>query len=72
MHWDDPAHYPGAAPVQHPAGAYEVAWLELAPADSERLKRWLGPANPPLRIVEGAPGLRRVAVRTDAGLLVIP
>lgn len=72
MQWDDPAQYPGAMPVQHPAGACEIARLELMPADSEHLRRWLGPANPPLHIVEGPPGLHRVALRTGAGLLVLP
>ncbi len=71
MQWDDPAHYPGAMLVRHPAGACEIAWLELTPADPEHLRRWLGPANPPLHLVEGQPGLHRVALRTDAGLLVL-
>ena len=72
MQWDDPAQYPGAMLVQHPAGACDIDWLELTPADLERLQRWLGPAHPPLRIVKGQPGLHRVALRTDAGLLVLP
>jgi hypothetical protein len=72
MQWDDPAQYPGVIPVRHLVGTREIAWLELTPADPERLRRWLGPATPPLRIVEGRPGLHRVVIRTDAGELVLP
>ncbi len=73
MQWDDPAHYPGAAGATHVNGARGVAWLELAPGDVGRLHTWLGESKPPLRLVDGPPGLRRVALDLgDGEPLVIP
>lgn len=67
MQWDDPADFPGAATARHANGATGIAWLEVASSDPARLERWREAA--PLRLVEGAPGLRRVAVATPAGEL---
>lgn len=72
MQWDDPHLYPGTTPVQHAAGATGVAWLELATDDPVRLKRWMGAADVPLRVVAGPPGLRRVAIATAGGDIVLP
>lgn len=72
MQWDDPAQYPGALPVQHPARAQGVAWLELTPGDPAQLQSWLGPAALPLRLVDGRPGVHRVGLRTATGVLVLP
>jgi hypothetical protein len=72
MAWDDPARYPGTIPVAHPCGAREIAWLELTPGDPARLRRWLGAAHAPLRVVAGQPGLHRVGIRTATGVLVLP
>lgn len=73
MQWDDPAQYPGAIPARHPAGVDGVAWLELTPADPDRWQRWLhGAADVPLCLVEGTPGLHRVALAGASSLLVLP
>jgi hypothetical protein len=71
MQWDDPAQYPGVQPVRHANGARGVAWIEVATPDPERLARWTEGADVPLRVVPGAPGLRRVALATDGGEVVI-
>jgi len=73
MQWDDPAQYPGLMPARHPNGARRVAWLEVAPADADRLARWSAGATAPLRVVGDAasPGLLRVAVETDDGEVVL-
>jgi hypothetical protein len=47
---------PGAS-----GGAGGIAWVELG-ADAERLQRWLDGAQLPLRMVDGAPGLRAVGL----------
>jgi hypothetical protein len=72
MAWDDPAEYPGMLPVAHPAQPSGVAWLSLTPGDPQRLRRWLGDARPPLRVVAGEPGLHQVALHTPDGLLILP
>lgn len=72
MQWDDPVQYPGATPKPHPNGTTGVDWLELATDDRARLDRWTENAIAPLRIVTGAPGLRRVALATAGGEIVIP
>jgi hypothetical protein len=71
MQWDDPAQYPGVQPVRHANGANGVAWIEVAGPDPDRLARWTEGADVPLRVVPGAPGLRRVALATDRGEIVI-
>ena len=71
MQWDDPAQYPGVQPVRHANGANGVAWIEVAGPDPDRLARWTDGADLPLRVVPGAPGLRRVALATDRGEIVI-
>ena len=72
MQWDDPAHYPGALPADHPCGATGVAWLSLTPRDPDRLARWLGDAVPPLHVVPGEPGLHQVGIATPGGTIVLP
>lgn len=72
MEWDDPEAYPGLLPAAHPVQPAGVAWLSLAPGDSQQLQRWLGDSRPPLHMVAGAPGLHQVALHTPSGLLVLP
>jgi hypothetical protein len=71
MQWDDPADFPGALPARHPNGARAVVWLELSTPDPERLHRWLSGGEAPVRLAEGAPGLRRVGVATREGEFVL-
>ena len=72
MQWDDDDQFPGLTPAVHPVGPCSLAWIELATPDPERLERWTdGEAGLPLRLVEGEPGLRAVAVATPDGEVVI-
>jgi hypothetical protein len=72
MQWDDPADFPGGLPARHANGARGVAWLEVATPDPARLERWRSGGAAPLRLVEGPPGLGRVAVITGDGEVIIP
>ncbi len=72
MQWDDPANYPGILPVQHAIEPRGVAWLEVHPGDPAQLQRWLGDAQVPLRIGNGPPGVQRVGLSTERGLLILP
>jgi hypothetical protein len=72
MQWDDPGHYPGALPADHPARPHGIAWLSLTPRDPDQLRRWVGEATPPLRLIDGAPGLHQVCLQTATGTLVLP
>jgi len=69
--WDEPARHPGLTPVTHRTSPRAIAWVELAPDDRPRLDRWLAGAAAPVRLVDGLPGLRRVAIATPAGEIVI-
>jgi Glyoxalase-like domain len=42
-------------------GAGGIAWLELS-GDAARLEDWLGGASLPVRVVDGAPGVRAMGV----------
>ena len=64
--WDDPAAFPGLAPVEHRTAPAGIAWVELA-GDEERLRRYVGDADLPLRFVDGEPGVKRAAVALQSG-----
>jgi hypothetical protein len=69
--WDVPPElHPGAGEAAHPSGASGIAWAEVA-ADAARFGAWTGGADLPVRIVEGAPGLVAVGLRTPEGEVVI-
>jgi hypothetical protein len=72
MQWDNPAHYPGALPVAHPARPQGIAWLSLTPRDPDQLRRWLGEATPPLRLLDGPPGLHQLCLQTATDPLILP
>jgi hypothetical protein len=61
---------PGRAAAEHAVEPRGIAWLEVA-GDGERIRAWLGDAALPLRIVEGAPQLRAVAISTESGEIVL-
>ncbi|HZD18438.1 MAG TPA: hypothetical protein VE669_09885, partial [Actinomycetota bacterium] len=72
---------PGADEVQQgvhcPLGALEavseprgIAWVEVG-GDRERLRGWLGGEDLAIRVVDGAPGIRAVAIATADGELRI-
>lgn len=66
LDWDDPAAFPGRAAVEHRVAPRGLAWIEVA-GDEERLRRWLGGASLPLRVVDGEPGVRAAAVALADG-----
>jgi hypothetical protein len=66
----DPELHPGRAHADHRVHPAGIAWLEVG-ADPERLTRWLGPHDLPLRVVEGSPGPRALGIATSDGDLVI-
>jgi hypothetical protein len=69
--WDvAPALHPGRARAGHGVRAEGLAWVEVG-GDAERLRAWLGGEDVPIRVVEGRPGVRRVAIATAGGELVI-
>ncbi len=69
--WDGPAGvHPGAVAPEHPSGASDVAWVEIA-GDAERFAAWTDGAPLPVRFVGGDGGVTSVALVTPAGDLVV-
>lgn len=69
--WDVPAGaHPGETPLEQPCGATGIAWVEIA-ADPVAFDRWTGDAGVPVRLVDGSSGMRRVALTTPGGELVL-
>jgi hypothetical protein len=69
--WDvaDELH-PGRARAGHGVRAERIAWVEVA-GDAARLRAWLGDQERAIRLVDGEPAIRRVAVATSDGEIVI-
>src|SRR5262245_12974920 len=71
LDWDVPEQlHPGRARAGHGVGAREIAWIEVG-GDPERLRGWVGGQELPIRVIDGEPGIRRVAVGTPDGAIVI-
>jgi hypothetical protein len=69
--WDVPASlHPGSARAGHGVRAEGIAWVEVG-GDAEQLRDWLGDEELPIRVIPGEPGIRRVALATSDGELVI-
>jgi hypothetical protein len=69
--WDvPPALHPGRARAGHGLRPEGLAWVEVA-GDADRLRAWVGEEDLPIRVAEGPPGVRRVAIATAGGELVI-
>jgi hypothetical protein len=67
IEWDVPPElHPGRATAAHRTTPTGVAWVEVA-GDPARLAGWLGGVDVPLRVVEGEPRVRAVAVATADG-----
>ena len=64
------ADHPGRQQVEHRSGAVGIDWVELG-GDRDRLAEWLGPHELPLRLVDEAPGPRRVGVANAGGSPVV-
>lgn len=72
IEWDvPPALHPGASPAAHREPIAGISWAEVG-GDEARLREWLGGRQAPLRVVDGAPGVRAVAIAlADGGELVM-
>lgn len=70
--WDVPPEFhPGRTRSEHGIRAAGIAWVEVA-GDADRLRAWLGGEDLPIRVVDGAPGLRAAALATaDGGELLL-
>ena len=69
--WDVPVSlHPGSARAGHGVRAAGIAWAEVG-GDAERLRAWLGDEELPIRVSDGNPGIRRVALATSDGEFVI-
>jgi catechol 2,3-dioxygenase-like lactoylglutathione lyase family enzyme len=65
-----PSDHPGAGGPPQPSGARGIAWVEVG-ADPVAFDAWTGDAGVPVRLVEGEPGVRRVALATPEGELIL-
>jgi len=69
--WDVPGQlHPGRARAGHGVRADRIAWVEVA-GDPDRLHAWLGAEELRIRMTDGEPGIRRVAVATTEAELII-
>jgi hypothetical protein len=69
--WEVPAGlHPGRTRAGHGVRVDGIAWIEVA-GDADRLDEWLGGDELPVRVVDGSPGIRAVAIATAGGELVI-
>ena len=59
LEWGDGTPFPGRAPVTHPAGAAQIASLELD-GDRQRLADWLSGDRLPITVREGGPAVASV------------
>ena len=66
----EPGQPPGAATLAQPCGATGIAWVEIA-ADPVAFDAWTGDVGVPVRLIEGEPGVLRVALATPSGDLVL-
>jgi hypothetical protein len=66
VEWGDGTPHPGLVPVTHPAGAVQIARLELD-AEAQRLADWLGSHRLPITVREGAPAVAGVILSSAGG-----
>jgi len=65
IQWGIPADlHPGREPAEHEAETAGIAWVEVA-GSPDRTRRWLGDAELPARVEEGAPAIRAVGIALD-------
>lgn len=69
--WDVPDLHPSRDPVSHRVDLRGFAWVEIG-GDPVKIKGWVGEHRLPLRFIGGEPGLRRAAIATGAGEIVLP
>jgi hypothetical protein len=66
LEWGEGTPFPGRAPITHPAGAVQIASLQLD-ADRQRLADWLGSHLLPITVREGRPAVASVIVSGASG-----
>jgi Glyoxalase-like domain len=70
IEWGQGTPLPGRAPVTHPAGAVQIAKLQLD-GDADRLAAWLGSHRLPITIRTGAPAVASVVLTGAASEIVL-
>jgi hypothetical protein len=70
IEWVEGTPFPGRAAVDHPAGAPELARLELS-GDPERVDEWLDGAPLPVSVAPGEPAITGVVIRVGADELAV-
>ena len=70
IEWGHGTTLPGHAPAPHPAGAVQIARLQLD-GDPDRLAAWLGAHHLPITMLPGTPALTRIILTTTAGEIVL-
>jgi hypothetical protein len=71
IQWDvAPGLHPGRTRAGHGARVEGLSWVEVG-GDADRLRDWLGGEELPIRVVDGEPGVRAVAIATAGGELVV-
>lgn len=69
--WDVPPElHPGRTAAAHRIEPRGIAWIEVG-ADPDRLGRWVGREELPVRVVGGASGPQAVGIATAAGEVVL-
>lgn len=66
----DPEDFPGRMQATHGVRPRGIAWVEIG-ADASDLDEWVGPHDLDLRAVGGRDGVRRVAIDTGSGRIVV-
>jgi hypothetical protein len=71
IQWDVPPQlHPGAAVVGRRGEPRGIRWIEIT-GEEQRLRRWLGDHDLPLRITQGPPALSAVAITSAAGEVIL-
>jgi hypothetical protein len=70
IEWEEGTPFPGDVAVRHPAGAVEIARLDLT-GDPDRLRSWLGDHRLPVTVSPGDPALRSVVLAGSGGDIVL-
>jgi hypothetical protein len=70
VEWGEGTPLPGRAPITHPAGAVELARVELD-GDPARVAAWLGDDSLPIAVRPGAPAVTAVVLARGVEEIVI-
>jgi hypothetical protein len=70
IEWGQGTPLPGRGPAAHPAGAVQIAKLQLN-GDANRVAAWLGPHRLPISICAGAPAVESIVLIGAADEIVL-